>query len=76
MIFEPPADPSTITTFLFSSKTIAGHIEERGRLPGRIKFAGDGNKWKPFFIPGDEKSSISPFKIMPVLLERTRLPKL
>lgn len=58
VIREPPADPPTKMASPYSSKTIIGHIEESGRLPGLMKLAGDGSRSKPFDIPGVEKSSI------------------
>lgn len=76
VIFEPPADPAMKTTSPFSFKTITGHMDESGRLPGLMKLAGEGSRPNPFFFPGDAKSSIWSFNMMPVLLERIILPKL
>jgi len=56
--------------------TIAGLIELNGRLPGRIKFAGDGGRPKPLVIFGELKSSISSLNIIPVDTERIIAPKL
>ena len=39
---------------------------DKGRLPGLMKFAGDGGTPKSFVIFGDEKSSIWSLKIIPV----------
>lgn len=76
VIFEPPADPDTKTTSPFLSKMMLGHIEDSGRLPGLIKLAGDGRNPTPLAFPGLEKSSISLFKMIPVLFERTVPPNL
>lgn len=56
--------------------TIAGLIELNGRLPGRIKFAGDGGSPKALVILGELKSSISSLNIIPVDLERIIAPNL
>ena len=39
MILEPPEAPHTILTSPLESVTMAGDMEERGRLPGFMKFA-------------------------------------
>lgn len=66
--------------FLFviynSLTTIVGHIELNGRLPGAIKFAGDGGSPKPLVILGELKSSISSLNIIPVDFERIIAPNL
>jgi len=56
--------------------TIVGLIELNGRLPGRIKFAGDGGSSKPLVILGELKSSISSLNIIPVDFERIIAPNL
>lgn len=56
--------------------TIVGHIELNGRLPGRIKFAGDGGSSKALVILGELKSSISSLNIIPVDSERIIAPSL
>lgn len=76
VIFEPPADPAMKMASLYLSNKMTGHIDESGRLLGLMKFAGDGASPKLLFFPGDEKSSISSFNIMPVLFERIPLPNL
>lgn len=43
-----------------------GEIEERGRLPGRMKFEGEGTYPKALEELGIEKSFISLFMITPV----------
>lgn len=53
-----------------------GHIELNGRLPGRMKFGGDGGRPKPLVILGELKSSISSLKIIPVEFERIIAPNL
>lgn len=56
--------------------TTDGHIELNGRLPGRMKFAGDGGRSKPLVILGELKSSISSLNIIPVEFERIIAPNL
>ena len=41
VILDPPAAPIDIFTLLSLSTIIAGHMDDRGRLPGFIKLAGD-----------------------------------
>ena len=53
---------------------IIGQVEDRGRLPGRMKLISDGCKPKALVILGEEKSSISLLRTMPVLV-RTFEPK-
>lgn len=76
VILEPPAEPAIRMASSFLSSTMNGHMEESGRLLGSMKFAFEGRRPKPFFKPGDEKSSISSFNMMPVVFERTSLPNL
>lgn len=66
VIFVPPAAPINISTFLFSSNIIVGHIEDNGIFRGRMKFDGDGGAPYELFIPGTEKSSIPSFNMIPV----------
>lgn len=51
-------------------------MEDMGRLQGRMKFAGDGGRVKQLMMDGEEKSSISSFKTIPVQGDTTKLPKL
>jgi len=61
MIREPPAAPVVKKTVPFANSTMMGQMEDRGRFPGAIKFAGDGSNPKELRRPGCEKSSISLF---------------
>lgn len=45
---------------------MTGVIDERGRLPGRMKFMGEGTYPNAFVTFGMEKSFISLFKMMPI----------
>ena len=45
---------------------IMGQVEERGRLPGCTKFASEGLTPKKLVMLGEEKSSISLLRTMPV----------
>lgn len=45
---------------------IMGQVEERGRLPGWMKFASEGFTPKKLVMLGEEKSSISLLRTMPV----------
>lgn len=47
-------------------RTIVGVIDESGRFPGTIKFAGAGGLAPPVVLNGIEKSSISLFRTIPV----------
>ena len=67
---------STVTFAVKWLTTIDGHIELNGRLPGRIKFAGDGGSPKPLVMLGELKSSISSLNIIPVDSERIIAPNL
>lgn len=63
----PPADPVTRKSVpLARNSTIVGEMDERGRLPGRIKFEGEGTKPNALDWLGMEKSFISLFMITPV----------
>lgn len=42
MILEPPDAPATIFTLPSLSVTMDGDMDDNGRLPGAMKFAGDG----------------------------------
>ena len=46
--------------------TISGEIDDSGRAPGRMKFAGEGTKPNALEAFGMEKSFISLFMMMPV----------
>lgn len=56
MIRLPPADPARKKSFPSGLVTIRGVMDDRGRFPGRIKFALDGRYPKEFDDPGVEKS--------------------
>ena len=43
-----------------------GQVEESGRLPGRIKLAAEGRSPYALVKLGEEKSSISSFRTIPV----------
>ena len=45
---------------------IIGHVEERGLLPGLIKLTSEGLRPKELVMLGEEKSSISLFRTIPV----------
>lgn len=76
VIFDPPAAPIPSKKSPFLSVIMDGHIEDSGRLPGSIKFDGEDGKPKELMTPGVEKSSISLFKIIPVLGDTKPQPKL
>lgn len=44
VIFVPPAAPTNIFTSPLLSTIIDGHMDDKGRLLGSIKFAVDGAK--------------------------------
>ena len=68
VILEPPAAPVTnISDLLSLSRTIVGHIDERGLFPGLMKFEAEGGRPNSFVTSGEEKSSISLFIMMPVV---------
>lgn len=71
-----PAAPRLSRTSPFLSVIIVGVIDDNGRFPGLMKFAGDAAKPYALVCPGVEKSSISSFNIIPVLIERLIAPKL
>ena len=58
------------------STIITGLIEESGLLPGLIKLFGEGGRLKSLVMFGDEKSSISSLKMIPVEGDMIREPKL
>ena len=67
MIRLPPADPvAKYSEPLERNSTMVGEMEERGLLPGRMKFAGEGMKPNALEEFGMEKSFISLFIITPV----------
>lgn len=66
VILVPPEAPMTILALPFSSIIILGVIEDKGLFPGTIKLAGDGSKPNKLVMPGDEKSSITLFIMIPV----------
>jgi hypothetical protein len=47
---------------------MTGVMDDRGRLPGRIKFMGEGTNPKALLTFGMEKSFISLFRMIPVRL--------
>ena len=53
-----------------------GTMEDNGILCGLIKLFGEGGIPNALVILGAEKSSISLFKIIPVLFDRTFAPNL
>lgn len=75
MIREPPAAPVEIYRDPSGYSAMTGVIDERGRLPGRMKFMGEGTKPKAFVTLGIEKSFISLFKMIPAsfLVTKTKL---
>lgn len=75
MILVPPAAPITERTCPLDT-TIVGVIDERGRFFGLMKLAGLGGRPKKFTILGEEKSSISSLRIMPVSSDTNAAPKL
>jgi len=75
-ILVPPAAPTTKTASPSELTTINGLIDDRGIFPGAMKFSGEGGISKALVILGAEKSSISSFKIIPVLIDLTLAPKL
>lgn len=76
VILVPPAAPTTKIASPFSSTTTLGHIDDMGLFPGTIKFDGDGGTPNLLIKPGAEKSSISSFKMIPVLGDLKPAPKL
>ena len=75
-MWVPPAAPITERTVPSVLTTMVGVMEDKGRLPGLIKFAGLGGTPKAFVTLGEEKSSISSFKMMPVCSDVNPAPKL
>ena len=59
MILVPPDAPTTRDTWPSSLTAIDGHIDERGRLRGLMKLAGDAGTPNELVVLGVEKSSIS-----------------
>lgn len=55
---------------------IDGAIDDKGFLPGWMKFAGEAEILNKFMVPGVEKSSISLFMIIPVEFDRQNAPNL
>jgi hypothetical protein len=76
VIFVPPAAPTTSWTVPFWSTTIEGDIDDSGLFPALIKLATEGGMSKLLVMLGDEKSSISSFRIIPVLSDINPAPKL
>ena len=76
VILVPPDAPTTNLTSPFGETTILGHIEDKGRFHGAMKFAGEAGTPKKFVVFGVEKSSISLLNIIPVLDPTTLEPKL
>ena len=77
VILVPPAAPMTERTCPVSElTTIVGVMDDKGLFPGRIKLAGLGGKPKKFITFGEEKSSNSSFKIIPVSSDMNAAPKL
>lgn len=76
VILLPPAAPTAKITSSFPSVIKEGHIEDRGLFPGFMKLIGDGGIPKLFVIFGEEKSSISSLRIIPVLSDANPAPNL
>lgn len=76
VILEPPAAPRTLLMLPSELIKTEGHIEERGRFPGAMKLAGLGAIPYSLVMLGDEKSSISLLKMIPVFIPRRSLPNL
>ena len=76
VILIPPAAPTTSLTSPSLSTNTAGHIDDRGRFPGRILLAGDGHAPKSLGLFDVAKSSISSLNIIPVWLPNTSDPNL
>ncbi len=55
---------------------MAGLMEDKGRFPGLMKLLGDGGRLKSLVMLGDEKSSISSLKMIPVEGDMILDPKL
>lgn len=76
VINVPPAAPIASLRSPFLSKTIVGHEDESGLFPGDTEFAGHGANPNELMMSGEAKSSISLFKMMPVLTEASSEPNL
>ena len=76
VIFDPPAAPITLATEPSGLMNIAGDMDDSGLLPGTMKLAGDGRSPKKLVMFGEEKSSISSLKIIPVLIPLSFEPNL
>lgn len=76
VILVPPEAPTTNLTCPSESATILGHMEDRGRFPGLMKFAADAGTPKWLVVFGVEKSSIWLLNITPVFFPTTFDPKL
>ena len=77
VILVPPEAPTTERTLLVVALTMmVGVIEDNGRLPGTMKLAGLGGTPKALVTSGDEKSSISSFRMIPVCSDVNPAPKL
>ena len=61
----PPALPVMSLTSPCLSKAIKAPMDDRGRLPGRMKLAGVGTYPYELVCFGEEKSSISLLRITP-----------
>ena len=75
VILDPPEAPTIILTF-DPSTMMVGVMEDWGLLRGWRKFGLDGGRSKELFLSGKLKSSISSLKMIPLVGERIRLPKL
>ena len=77
VILVPPEAPTTERTLLVVALTMmVGVMEDNGRLPGWIKLAGLGGTPKALVTLGDEKSSISSLRMIPVCSDVNPAPKL
>ena len=77
---EPPAAPTAMykasaARVALGCSTMTGEMEDSGRLPGRMKFAGDGMKPNALLVLGMLKSFISLLRIRPVSGTTTCEPK-
>jgi hypothetical protein len=75
IILDPPAAPTVKNSVsLLVCSTITGLIDEKGRFPGAIKFAGEGMKPNALVVFGIEKSFISLFIMSPSSGTKRREP--
>jgi len=75
VILDPPDAPTIIFTSVPLTMMV-GEMEDWGLLRGWRKLGLDGGRSSELFLNGKLKSSISSLKMMPLVGERIRLPKL